>query len=219
MLDWTQIDTVLLDMDGTLLDLHFDNQFWLHHLPRRYAEIHQVSAEQARLQLIARFTAQQGSLEWYCTDYWSEQLDVDIPALKEEINHLVAKRPYVDEFLLALKNSHRKSLIVTNAHHDSVAVKMRQYDLRPLLDAIVVAHDYNAPKEQQAFWQQLHQEHHFDPERTLLIDDNETVLKAAEDFGIVHLVTLLEPDSKGGHRQNLCYPAIHHFDEIMPNDE
>ena len=27
MIDWTSIDTVLLDMDGTLLDLHYDNAF------------------------------------------------------------------------------------------------------------------------------------------------------------------------------------------------
>ncbi|HBT55971.1 MAG TPA: haloacid dehalogenase, partial [Pseudomonas sp.] len=33
MLNWNAIDTVLLDMDGTLLDLHFDNHFWLEHMP------------------------------------------------------------------------------------------------------------------------------------------------------------------------------------------
>ena len=27
-IDWTQLDTILLDMDGTLLDLEFDNHFW-----------------------------------------------------------------------------------------------------------------------------------------------------------------------------------------------
>ena len=32
-LDWTSIDTVLLDMDGTLLDLRFDNWFWQEHVP------------------------------------------------------------------------------------------------------------------------------------------------------------------------------------------
>ena len=32
--DWQEIDTVLLDMDGTLLDLHYDNYFWLTHIPK-----------------------------------------------------------------------------------------------------------------------------------------------------------------------------------------
>ena len=34
--DWRAIDTVLLDMDGTLLDLRFDNYFWLELVPRKY---------------------------------------------------------------------------------------------------------------------------------------------------------------------------------------
>jgi 5'-nucleotidase len=33
-LDWNNIDTVLLDMDGTLLDLAFDSQFWLQDVPQ-----------------------------------------------------------------------------------------------------------------------------------------------------------------------------------------
>ncbi|MCP4043692.1 MAG: haloacid dehalogenase, partial [Gammaproteobacteria bacterium] len=35
VINWNSIHTVLLDMDGTLLDLHFDNQFWLEHVPLR----------------------------------------------------------------------------------------------------------------------------------------------------------------------------------------
>ena len=33
MLNWSKIDTVLLDMDGTLLDLHYDSHFWLNVIP------------------------------------------------------------------------------------------------------------------------------------------------------------------------------------------
>ena len=33
IIDWTRIDTILLDMDGTLLDLGFDNFFWREHVP------------------------------------------------------------------------------------------------------------------------------------------------------------------------------------------
>ncbi len=36
MIDWDNIDTVLLDMDGTLLDLGFDNWFWQPHVPEQY---------------------------------------------------------------------------------------------------------------------------------------------------------------------------------------
>ena len=82
MIDWSDIETVLLDMDGTLLDLHFDNFFWLTHLPARYAEIHGRDALEAARQLTERFEQERGSLKWYCLDYWSEQLDLDVALLK-----------------------------------------------------------------------------------------------------------------------------------------
>ncbi|MEO1576619.1 MAG: HAD family hydrolase, partial [Pseudomonadota bacterium] len=31
---WSDIDNVLLDMDGTLLDLNFDTVFWLQVVPQ-----------------------------------------------------------------------------------------------------------------------------------------------------------------------------------------
>lgn len=218
MLKWDQIDTVLLDMDGTLLDLHFDSYFWLQHLPQRYAQIHQTDAEQARIELIDRITKEHGSLQWYCTDYWSDQLDVDIVALKREVDHKVAIRPFVMEFLEELKSSHRASLLVTNASRDSVDIKMNKINLLPLFDEVVSSHDYGHAKEQQQFWQTLHSNHPFDPSRTLLIDDTESVLTSARDFGIEHLVTLTQPDSQKALRENLLYPSITHFDEIMPSN-
>mgnify|MGYP006087844289 FL=1 len=218
MLKWDQIDTVLLDMDGTLLDLHFDSYFWLQHLPQRYAQIHNTDAAQTRIELVDRITKERGSLQWYCTDYWSEQLNVDIIALKKEIDHKVAIRPFVIDFLEELKNSHRHSFLVTNASRDSVDIKMNKINLLPLFDEVISSHDYGHAKEQQDFWHQLRTNHPFDPNRTLLIDDTETVLKSAADFGIEHLVTLTQPDSKMALREHLAYPSITHFDEIMPSN-
>ncbi|HOP18299.1 MAG TPA: haloacid dehalogenase, partial [Gammaproteobacteria bacterium] len=71
MLDWNDIDTVLLDMDGTLLDLHFDNHFWLEHVPRRYAEARGIGLEESSRELMARYQDIQGTLEWYCVDHWT----------------------------------------------------------------------------------------------------------------------------------------------------
>ena len=216
MINWPEIDTVLLDMDGTLLDLHFDNYFWLDHLPRRYAELHQQPEQLVREQLTTRFESERGSLNWYCLDYWSQQLDIDIATLKREISHLIAVRPHVAGFLQALKHSHRRCLLVTNAHRDSLAIKMEQVDLRPWLDEIIISHDYQAPKEDPRFWQRMHRKLDFDPQRTLFIDDTEAVLSAAQQFGIRYLVTLLQPDSRQPQREQLRFPVIHHFDEIMP---
>ncbi len=216
MLDWQAIDTVLLDMDGTLLDLHFDNYFWSEHLPQRYCDIHGGDPEQVREQLMARIMRERGSLNWYCLDYWSRQLDVDIIGLKREIAHLVAIRPYVTDFLQALADSPRQVWLVTNAHRSGMELKLERTGLQRWMDHIVVSHDFELPKEDPRFWQQLAAQHHFDPARSLLVDDTTSVLEAAANYGIRHLLTLRQPDSKQPLREELAFPAIHHFDELMP---
>ena len=216
MIDWDSIDTVLLDMDGTLLDLHFDNYFWMQHLPKFYARRHAISEQEASERLHIKLSAEQGTLQWYSLDHWSEQLDMDIPALKQEIKHLVRARPYAIEFLTRLHHSHRDVVMVTNAHRKTLDIKMNQVDITHWFDRVVVSHDLQAPKEQQAFWQKLQVLHPFDPARTLLIDDTERILKSAQEYGITHLLTLLQPDSQRQKRIDTHFPGIHHFDEIMP---
>jgi putative hydrolase of the HAD superfamily len=216
MIDWEQIDTVLLDMDGTLLDLHFDNFFWQTHLPRLYAEKHQISEEQSSAHLHTTLSAGQGTLDWYSLDHWSDQLEMDIPALKREIQHMVSLRPHALDFLTWLHHGHRDVVMVTNAHRKTLEIKMDQVDITHWFDRVVVSHDLDAPKEEQAFWDKLQTLHPFDPARTLLIDDTERVLDSASDYGIAHLLTLLQPDSKRQKRIDTRFPGIHHFDEIMP---
>jgi putative hydrolase of the HAD superfamily len=216
MIDWDTIDTVLLDMDGTLLDLHFDNYFWQQLLPRLYAEKHQISEEESSAHLHGQFSSGQGTLEWYCLDHWSARLDMDIPALKREIQHMVSLRPYAIEFLTWLHDSHRDVVMVTNAHRKTLDIKMDQVDITHWFDRVVVSHDLASPKEEQAFWDRLQALHPFDPARTLLIDDTERVLDSARDYGVAHLLTLLQPDSRRQKRIDTRFPGIHHFDEIMP---
>lgn len=100
MVDWSTLDTVFLDMDGTLLDLHFDSHFWLEHLPRRYAEHYDLHPQQAKDTLVAMIMAERGSLNWYCTDYWSERLSVDINQLKAEVSDRIGYRPTYRTFSL-----------------------------------------------------------------------------------------------------------------------
>jgi 5'-nucleotidase len=216
MIDWTRIDTVLLDMDGTLLDLHFDNFFWQQHLPRVYAERHQLSPSESSELLSRRLAADQGTLNWYCIDHWSKQLGLDIPALKRELRHMVRIRPHALEFLRRLHASHRDVVMVTNAHRTTLQIKMEQVDISHWFDRVVVSHELATPKEEQAFWHRLQDLHPFDPDRTLLIDDTERVLQSAHDYGIAHLLTLLQPDSRRQKRLDTRFPGIHHFDEIMP---
>src|SRR3989304_5358299 len=108
MIDWADTHYVLLDRDGTLLDLHFDNQFWQELIPRRYAERRGLDVHTAKSVLSRVFERSTGTLNWYCLDYWTRELGLDIALLKREVAHLIALRPHAVEFLQALRNSGRR---------------------------------------------------------------------------------------------------------------
>lgn len=215
LINWQDIDTLLLDMDGTLLDLHFDNHFWLHHLPATYGKKNALSFDAAFADLSARFAARRGTLSWYCLDFWTRELDIDIAQLKHDVADKIAIRPFVVEFLQAQRQAGRKLILLTNAHRKSLELKMQKTGIEGLFDNLVSTHDYGMPKEDPKLWQALLQEHQYNPARSLLIDDSESILDCAKDAGIGHVLTLRQPDSQQPPRNALKYPAILHFDEIM----
>lgn len=215
MIDWNAIDTIMLDMDGTLLDLHFDNYFWLEHLPKRYAEIHDVDYATASQRLTEHIRKHEGTLQWYCLEFWSDALKVDIRSLKVEVKHKIQIRPHVKEFLTRLRQHRKKLLLVTNAHPQSLSLKLEVTEIDKYLDIVISSHELNHPKEAQAFWHALRKREQFDPARTLFIDDTARVLQSAQDFGIKHLMGIHQPDSQQARTLD-GFPAIHHFNEIMP---
>ena len=216
MLDWKQIDTVLLDMDGTLLDLNFDNHFWQTFVPQRYAQQNDLTLEEAKQALAPRFKATEGQLEWYCLDYWSEALNLDIVGMKQEIAGLISVLPHVVEFLQAVRQSGRRLLLVTNAHRDSLNLKMEKTRLQDFFDAIICSHDYGFAKEQTGFWQALQAQQVFDKQRALLVDDSLAVLHAARAFGIAEVVAVSRPDSQAAARQIEAFASIEDFRALMP---
>jgi putative hydrolase of the HAD superfamily len=203
-------------MDGTLLDLHFDNAFWLEQVPLHYAQKHQLSQKDALSRLITLMKRHEGELNWYCLDFWTRELDLDIMAIKEAFRDNIAIRPKTLSFLEAAKQHGKKLLLVTNAHRKSLDLKMRMTGLSVHFDALISSHDYGIPKEHLPFWKHLAHWHPFDPTRTVLFDDNEAVLNAAAKFGIRHLVCIHQPDSRQPARVMTRYPAIHHFDTLLP---
>ena len=215
MIDWKKIDTVLLDMDGTLLDLNFDNHFWKEFVPLKFAQQQGISKALAKQQLEPRFKSMEGKLEWYCLDYWSQVLQLDITGLKAEISGLIAVLPHVTEFLEKLQQSPQKVLLVTNAHRDSLGLKMEKTCLQPFFDGIISSHDFGVPKEHAGFWSLLQQQQSFDKRTTLLIDDSLAVLNSARLFGIAHLITVSKPDSKQPKKHVAGYPSIEDFRELM----
>ncbi|MDO6680738.1 MULTISPECIES: GMP/IMP nucleotidase [unclassified Oceanobacter] len=214
-IDWQQIDTVLLDMDGTLLDLHFDNYFWLEHLPEQYARHKGIDKAAALTELSSSFIGLRGTLNWYCLDHWSNLTGLPIAELKKDVASKIGFRPFVREFLNALAQQGKRKVIVTNAHRDSVELKLHHTGLDQYVDRIISSHDYREPKEQQAFWQHLQQDEPFDPQRTLLIDDSMAVLESAQRWGIHYLLAIHHPDSQREPVLQNRFPGILHFDELV----
>ena len=92
LVNWDQVDTVLLDMDGTLLDLNYDNSFWQEHLPRHYAEARGMALDAARGYLEPLFMSQRGRLEWYCVDHWSRVLTAILKKRETNVLRFAARR-------------------------------------------------------------------------------------------------------------------------------
>ncbi len=214
-LDWSGIDTVLLDMDGTLLDLRFDNWFWREHLPARYAALHAIGLDAARATLAPRFAAVQGTIDWYCIDHWSRELGLDIAAIKRAAASQVNYLPGAEQFLARLRSMGKRSVLVTNAHPETLAIKNAKVGIDAHFDASYSAHYFGLPKEDPAFWAQLWEREPFVAARTLFVDDNLRVLESARRYGIAWLRAVRCPDSGAGPQHTDDFPAIDRVADLL----
>ena len=213
-LDWQRIDWVLLDMDGTILDLAFDNYFWRELVPQRYAEARNLSLADAEAELHPKFRAVQHTLPWYCTDYWSEVTGLDMAALKRDIRERIRPMPGAVAFIDAVRRSGRALWIATNAHRDSWQLKLEHTGLRERFDRVVSSHDFGYPKEDLRFWDALQRKFPFDPARTLFVDDSMPVLSAAQAWGIAQVVGIRRPDSGHPGRPIPAIPSVETLSEL-----
>ena len=193
--DWGRVETVCLDMDGTVLDLRFDNLFWLEALPRRWGEARGLDLAAAYAELKPRFDAKRGTLDWYCIDHWSEELAFDVAALKLEMRGEIRYLPGAEEFLDRLRALGKRVLLTTNAHPISLAIKNGQTGLERHFDELVSSHEFGVPKESPEFWARLARGHGVVPQSTLFVDDSAAVLRSARDAGVRWVYQVLRPDS------------------------
>ena len=213
--DWDGVDTVLLDMDGTLLDLRFDNWFWLSLVPSRYAAANGLSEEQARALLAPKFDGVARTLQWYCIDHWSRELGLDIAALKREAREHVGFLPGAEDFLRKLRGSGKRVILVTNSHPVTLAIKDERVALTRYFDAWHSSQAFAAPKEDAVFWMRLAAKEGFAPPRTLFIDDSLPVLECARDYGIGHLRAVRRPDSGAPPKDTGLFAAIDGVAELL----
>lgn len=201
-------ETLMLDMDGTILDLAFDNYVWKQLIVGRYAKHNGLDYQVARRRLFAKYASIQGDLEWYCLDHWSERLGFDVLELHREVHKRIEYLPRARDFLELVHGSEIRVLLVTNSHPDTLQLKDDTLGFSGFFDGIHSSHSYGHAKETQAFWHALQDEEGFDPETTLFVDDTVPVLHSAIEYGIAMPVVVTHPDTSEPQRENGELPGV-----------
>lgn len=205
----------MLDMDGTILDLAFDNYVWGELVPQRYAEQSSLPYETARDQLFSKYRALQGNLDWYCLDHWTERLGIDVLQLHHEVQHRIGYLPGARKFLETVRESDIKVLLVTNSHPDTLELKDNTVGFSDCFDSLHTSHTYGHAKESQEFWRGLQDEVGFNPENTMFVDDTVSVLRSAGEYGIGTLVTVTRPDTTEPVRESNGFASVEGVHEMM----
>ncbi|RMG68870.1 MAG: GMP/IMP nucleotidase [Nitrospirae bacterium] len=215
---WTEVSYVLLDMDGTLLDKYFDDYFWEHLVPEKYAEKHNITFGRAKEELLKKYKAHEGTLNWTDIDFWSKELELDIPALKEQIRHLIEVHPHVEEFLSELNRAGKKVFLVTNAHYKTLTIKLRKTAIGQYFSKVITSFDMGLPKERVEFWQRAQRVLGFDREKSLFIDDTVDILYTAREFGIRYILLKTRANSKKNDENRADgFASISDFKELLPS--
>ena len=218
-IDWSVIDTLLVDMDGTILDLHFDDYFWQTYLPEHYSK-HYDGEIQGLLDFIKHnLETTGGELNWYCPIYWSELLKLDILLLKEKVKNLLSLREDAIHFLKVCRKNNKRLILVTNAHPEVIAFKNKVVPFLHYFDKVVSSHDIGVVKESLDFWDRLNKKLQLNFNRCAFIDDSYPVLLAAKKYGVKNLFCVAQPNSKKIRKNSSELPILNHFSDVISKIE
>lgn len=215
--DLQQQPIAMFDMDGTLLDLAFDDFIWNQCLPERYAQLHECSLEQSQQTLFQFYKQHQHTLSGYSSVYCKSKLGVDVLQLQYEYREKISARTGCHELLKQLNAQGYRCWLLTNSDRAGLELKLEHVELNPYFELMISSEDLGYAKEDIAFWQKLQQLHPFDPAQALFVDDTVAVLKSAEEFGISQLFSILQPSSTHPARvtTELAYPPLDHLTELL----
>ncbi|MEN2994120.1 MAG: HAD-IA family hydrolase [Thermodesulfovibrio sp.] len=215
MITFNEIKTVLLDMDGTILDKYFDDYFWEIYVPQKYAEKEKISFEDAQRILFAMYKAEEGTLNWTDIDFWSRKTGLNIFELKKEVQHLINPHPDSEDFLKAICSNGKKVYLVTNAHNKVMELKLNKTGLYKYFHGIFTSFDIGYPKEKIEFWETLKEKISFEPEYSLFVDDTEEILHTAKLSGIKLPILRAVSSSQGSPKKSEHFLTIKNFQEIF----
>ena len=193
---WDVIETFFLDMDGTLLDLAYDNYFWHEHIPNLYSKKVKTTFTEAKIIFEGMYMEKKGTIEWYSINYWSDILNINLKSEILNTKDKISVLPNAIEFLKTLKKNQINTVLITNCPREMLNIKITQTKLWGYFNKIISSHDYGYAKETENFWNILNKNIIYNKEKTFFIDDNENVLKFAEKNGIKNLISINYPDSK-----------------------
>jgi putative hydrolase of the HAD superfamily len=202
-------------MDGTLLDLAYDNYMWMEHIPAAFARQNALSEDEAKQRLRETFLRLEGKLDWYCLDHWSEALKLDVAALHREQNDRIGFLPGARQFLETVAGHELRLLLVTNSHQKTLDIKAEVTGITGFFDGIYTSHGLGHAKEDQPFWHALAEIEGFDPETSLFVDDNVAVLQSARTYGIRMLLNITRPDTRRPPRRHADFSGIEGVAELL----
>lgn len=179
------IECLLIDMDGVILDNAYDNDFWQNQIPEVIADSKGIAFDDAKRLAIQIFNYKKNTKDWYDVDYWSNMLDIDIEAQKrsEKSFSKISLYDGVIDTLSVLKNK-TKMILITNAHRKTLNIKLEKYNLTPYFDEMVCAHELNYVKEDIQLWYMLRSKYRLDYEKTLLVEDTINNINVGLSAGI-----------------------------------
>ena len=179
------IECLLVDMDGVILDNAYDNDFWQNQIPEVIADSKGIAFDDAKRLAIQIFNYKKNTKDWYDVDYWSNMLNIDIEAQKrsEKSFSRISLYDGVIDTLSVLKNK-TKMILITNAHRKTLNIKLEKYNLTPYFDEMVCAHELNYVKEDIQLWYMLRSKYRLDYEKTLLVEDTINNINVGLSAGI-----------------------------------
>lgn len=215
MIPFENIETILLDMDGTILDKYYDDYFWEVYLPEKFSIKYGISFIEAQKILFSMYKAEEGTLNWTDIDFWSRKTGFDIYKLKIQLRELINPHPDSEEFLNTISNDSKKVYLVTNAHNKVMDLKLNKTGFHKYFNLCITSFDLGYPKEDIKFWQKLISDYNINPDSTLFVDDTEKVLHTAWTAGIKYPILRAISSSKSNPKKSEIFPTILSFSEII----